>query len=121
MDYPQKSLALLLAVCPITGLIGLDKFYIGNVTLGFIQSFLALSKNIHISFIFNIFTIGILLINIFTNVNFFTNFANSTKYDYMIGIVVLLYMITKIKIIFFIDNKLAEKKSHTYYTKNVIY
>lgn len=96
---PSKGIVLLLAFFSITGMFGIDKFYTGNYILGSIQSILTLSYvGWIISHLLNIITIILLLLTIFTDINFsfYINWEHpTTNFDYAIAIVVLLYIIIK--------------------------
>lgn len=96
-NFPSKGIALILAFFSFSGMIGLDKYYIGNYILGIIQSVLTLSLiTIPITIIINLLTIIILILAIFTNYNLlFVEWEESTMFDYTIGIIVLIYFIIK--------------------------
>jgi TM2 domain-containing membrane protein YozV len=100
----SKGITLLLAFFSITGMFGIDKFYNGNYILGSIQSILSLSYiGYIISLLLNMTTIILLLLTIFTNINFafYVNWEHpTTNFDYAIAIVVTLYMIIKHTILY---------------------
>lgn len=110
--YPSKGIALLLAFFSFSGMLGIDKFYIGNYIFGTIQTILTLSFiTLPITLVLNFLSIIILLLVIFTNYNFFyVDWEETNQFDYTIGTIVLIYFIIKyIKI------------STTYYKDNLQY
>lgn len=99
IEYPSKGITLLFAFFSITGTLGVDKFYTGNYILGLIQSILSLSYvGFFVSIVLNMITIFILLLTIFTGINFlfYVKWEQPTNsFDYIIAILVSLYIVTK--------------------------